>query len=127
ADDRELSHGPGLGPHAPLPVFRRGAAPGWIHRRLVVARRPGGDPHERTGSPDQRVDRPALRRRRQELPGLRGALVDPERAWWVITLFSSRRRWSDVQPGDPMSTVSGHLCDPKQSGTPVWAGVTGTS
>ena len=78
ADDRELPHRPDLGHHAPLPVLRRGAAAGRIHRRLAVARRPAGDPHERTGSPDQPVDRPALRRRRQELPGLRGALADAE-------------------------------------------------
>src|SRR5262245_35961390 len=44
ADDRELPDRSGLGPHAPLPVFRRGVAAGRIHRRLAVAWRPAGDP-----------------------------------------------------------------------------------
>ena len=50
-------------------------AAGRVHRRLVVARRSAGDDHERTGSPDQPADRPALRPRRQGLPELRGALA----------------------------------------------------
>ena len=41
--DRELPHRPDLGHHAPLPVRRRGAAAGGVHRRLAVSR-----PHEPT-------------------------------------------------------------------------------
>ncbi len=42
--------------HASLPVFRRGAAAGRVHRRLAVEWRSAGDPHERTGSPDQQAN-----------------------------------------------------------------------
>ena len=45
ADDRELPHRPDLGHHAPLPVFRRRAAAGRVHRRLALARQPPMTPH----------------------------------------------------------------------------------
>ena len=64
--DRELPHRPDLGHHATLPLRRRGAAAGRVHRRLAVGRRGGTRPRmsEQAVAFD-RHDREAIRPRRQ--------------------------------------------------------------